>query len=79
MPGPQWVAAGYTAAPAPLLWPTGPFGDLIGHRRVILAGFGIVGVAPPGYGLAPMTSVLVVVRVMQGSVWLSCHRTRSRS
>ncbi|MDQ0382319.1 MFS transporter [Amycolatopsis thermophila] len=66
VPALQWIVDGYTVVLAALLLSGGALGDAIGHRRVVLAGLGVFGLASAGCALAPGTTVLVVFRVAQG-------------
>jgi MFS family permease len=62
----QLIVAGYTIAYAVLLVTGARLGDILGHRRVFLAGVVLFTLASLGCGLAPTTSVLVVLRFVQG-------------
>jgi DHA2 family methylenomycin A resistance protein-like MFS transporter len=62
----QWVVDGYAVALASLLLTGGTVGDSRGHRRVVVAGFAVFGLASLACGLAPGAGVLVVARVVQG-------------
>lgn len=64
--GLQWVVDGYTLALAALMLAGGTIGDLRGHRRLVLTGLALFGIASLGCGLAPTTTVLVALRVIQG-------------
>jgi MFS transporter, DHA2 family, methylenomycin A resistance protein len=64
--GLQWVVDGYAIALASLMLAGGIVGDLHGHKRVVLTGLAIFGVASVGCGLAPNTAVLVGFRAVQG-------------
>ncbi len=64
--GLQWVVDGYALALAALLLAGGTIGDLRGHKRVVLSGLVIFGLASLGCGLAPDTGVLIGARVVQG-------------
>jgi MFS family permease len=64
--GLQLVVAGYTIAYAVLLVTGARLGDILGHRRVFLAGVALFTVASLGCGLAPTTGVLVALRFLQG-------------
>src|SRR3954453_22083434 len=63
----QWVVDGYAIALASLMLAGGTIGDLHGHRRVVLAGFALFGLASLAAGLAPEANVLVAARVAQGA------------
>src|SRR5919107_6287780 len=64
--GLRGVVDGYAIAPASLMLAGGTVGDLHGHRRVVLAGLGLFGLASLAAGAAPSTGVLVAARVVQG-------------
>jgi DHA2 family methylenomycin A resistance protein-like MFS transporter len=64
--GLQWVVDGYAIALASLMLAGGTDGDLHGHRRVVLSGLGVFGLASLAAGLAPGPAVLVGARVAQG-------------
>jgi MFS transporter, DHA2 family, methylenomycin A resistance protein len=64
--GLQWVVDGYAIALAALMLGGGTIGDLHGHKRVVLVGFALFGLASLGCGLAPDPGVLVSFRVLQG-------------
>jgi DHA2 family methylenomycin A resistance protein-like MFS transporter len=64
--GLQWVVDGYAIALASLMLAGGTIGDLRGHRRVVLAGLALFGLASAAAGAAPSTGVLVAARVAQG-------------
>jgi MFS transporter, DHA2 family, methylenomycin A resistance protein len=62
----QWVVDGYALALASLMLTAGTVGDLHGHKRVVLGGLALFGIASLGCGLAPGTAVLIGFRVVQG-------------
>jgi DHA2 family methylenomycin A resistance protein-like MFS transporter len=64
--GLQWVVDGYAIALASLMLGAGTVGDIGGHKRVVLWGLAVFGLASLGCGLAPTTGVLVGFRVLQG-------------
>ncbi len=64
--GLQWVVDGYAVVLAALLLCGGVVGDVLGHRRVVLAGFTLFGVASAGCALAWSAPVLVGWRAVQG-------------
>jgi MFS transporter, DHA2 family, methylenomycin A resistance protein len=64
--GQQWVVDGYMVTLAALLLACGALGDRIGHRRVVLAGLAVFGLASLGCGVAPTIELLVVARAVQG-------------
>jgi DHA2 family methylenomycin A resistance protein-like MFS transporter len=65
--GLQWVVDGYAIALASLMLAGGTIGDLHGHRRVVLAGLALFGVASAAAGAAPTNGVLVAARIVQGA------------
>jgi EmrB/QacA subfamily drug resistance transporter len=62
----QWVISGYMLALAAFLIPAGRTGDLLGRKRVLLAGLAIFGGASLMGGLAPSAEVVIAARVLQG-------------
>ena len=64
--GLQLIIVGYTIAYAVLLVTGARLGDILGHRRVYLAGIGLFTLASLGCGLAPSTGALVALRLIQG-------------
>ena len=64
--GLQLVIAGYTITYAVLLVSGARLGDLLGHRRVFLAGLTVFTLASLGCGLAGSTAQLVALRLVQG-------------
>src|SRR5580692_3024671 len=64
--GLQLIVAGYTIAYAVLLVTGARLGDILGHRRVFLAGVALFTLASLGCGLAPNTGMLVTLRFVQG-------------
>jgi DHA2 family methylenomycin A resistance protein-like MFS transporter len=65
--GLQWVVDGYAIMLASLMLGGGTIGDLHGHRRIVLSGFALFGLASLGCGSAPTAGVLVGFRVIQGA------------
>jgi DHA2 family methylenomycin A resistance protein-like MFS transporter len=65
--GLQWVVDGYAVAIASLLLAGGTVGDRFGHRRMVLAGLVLFGLASAGCGLAPGVGWLVAARAVQGA------------
>jgi DHA2 family methylenomycin A resistance protein-like MFS transporter len=64
--GLQWVVDGYAVAIASLLLAGGTVGDRLGHRRVLLTGFVVFGLASLACATAPSVGVLVAGRIAQG-------------
>ena len=64
--GLQWVVDGYALALAGLMLTGGTLGDLHGHKRVVLCGLTVFGIASLGCGLAGSMGMLIVGRVGQG-------------
>src|SRR5215469_4278711 len=62
----QLIVAGYTIAYAELLVTGARLGDILGHRRVYLAGVGLFTLASLGCGLAPSAGALIALRFIQG-------------
>src|SRR6202012_5512074 len=62
----QLFVRGYTIAYAVQLVTGARLGDILGHRRVFLAGGALFTLASLGCGLAPTTGVLVALRFLQG-------------
>ncbi len=57
---------GYAIALASLMLGAGTVGDIGGHKRVVLWGLAVFGIASLGCGLATSTMVLVGFRILQG-------------
>ena len=65
--GLQLVVAGYTITYAVLLVTGARLGDILGHRRVFLAGLVLFTLASLGCGLAGSAALLVALRFVQGA------------
>jgi DHA2 family methylenomycin A resistance protein-like MFS transporter len=65
--GLQWVVDGYAVTLASLMLAAGALGDVRGHRRIVLAGLALFGLASVGCGAAPGTASLAGARVAQGA------------
>jgi len=65
--GLQLIVAGYTIAYAVLLITGARLGDILGHRRMYLAGVALFTLASLGCGLAPSAGALVALRFIQGA------------
>ena len=62
----SWVLNGYTLTFGGLLLLGGRAGDILGRRRMFLAGIALFTVASLAGGLAPSAGVLLVARALQG-------------
>jgi EmrB/QacA subfamily drug resistance transporter len=62
----SWVMNGYTLTFGGLLLLGGRAGDILGRRRMFLAGIGLFTVASLAGGLAPNAGVLLAARAVQG-------------
>jgi EmrB/QacA subfamily drug resistance transporter len=62
----QWVVLAYLLAITALIVSVGRLGDLIGHRRLLLAGIVLFTSASGLCGVAPSLSLLVAARAVQG-------------
>src|SRR6516165_6126479 len=65
--GLQLIVAGYTIAYAVLLVTGARLGDILGHRRMFLAGLVLFTLASLGCGLAASAGFLVGLRFIQGA------------
>jgi EmrB/QacA subfamily drug resistance transporter len=63
----QWVVTGYALTFGSLLLLGGRLGDLLGRRRVLLAGLVLFGVASVACGLAWSPVALIGARLLQGA------------
>jgi EmrB/QacA subfamily drug resistance transporter len=64
--GLTWVVNGYLVSFGGFLLLGGRAGDILGHRRVLLAGLGLFTMASLVAGLAPDASTLIAMRALQG-------------
>jgi MFS family permease len=62
----QWLVSANALAYGGLLLPAGRAADLLGHRRLFLAGSAIFGGASLAAGLAPTVEWLIAARALQG-------------
>lgn len=62
----QWVVLAYLLAITTLIVGAGRLGDLVGRRRLLLAGAGLFTLASLLCGLAPTLALLVAARALQG-------------
>jgi EmrB/QacA subfamily drug resistance transporter len=65
--GLQWVITGYALTYGALLLVAGRIGDMIGHRRALLAGLALFAVASLAGGVAVSPAMLVAGRLVQGA------------
>jgi EmrB/QacA subfamily drug resistance transporter len=63
----EWVISAYMLSFAALLIIAGSFGDLLGRRRIFLAGIAVFGAASLAAGLAQRPLELIAARVVQGA------------
>ncbi|MCC6718313.1 MAG: MFS transporter [Acetobacteraceae bacterium] len=71
----QWVVISYVLTHASLMLVFGRLGDMVGHRRIFLAGAAVSAVAFVGCAVAPAYGFLLAARVAQGmgaALLLSC-------
>lgn len=66
VPGLQWIVNGYMLAFAALMLTGGTLGDLLGRKKVMLAGVGIFCVGSIVAAVAPDTSTLIAGRIVMG-------------
>gem|GEM_PF-225841 len=66
LPALQWVVDGYNLSYAALLMTGGTLADLLGRRRVLLAGAAVFVLGSLLAGLAPTITVLIAGRVLAG-------------
>src|SRR6516162_861059 len=64
--GLAWMVAAYMVPFGGFLLLGGRTGDLLGRRRVLLAGTGVFAVASLGSALAPSATVMVITRAIEG-------------
>lgn len=62
----QWVISGYMLAGGAFLIPGGRIADILGRKKMLMAGITIFGGASLACGLAPNPEVLIGFRVIQG-------------
>lgn len=74
----QWVIDGYALALAALLLGVGAAADILGRRRVHVAGVVLFAVASLLCGLAPGPGMLVAARALQGWARRRCSRRPCR-
>ncbi len=62
----QWIVIAYLLAITTLIVSVGILGDIIGHRRLLLAGIAVFTVASALSGAAPTLGLLIAARAAQG-------------
>ena len=62
----QWIVLAYLLAITTLIVSAGRLGDIIGRRRLLLAGIALFTLASILCGLAPSLSLLIAARALQG-------------
>lgn len=62
----QWAISGFMLALGSFLIPGGRLGDILGRRRMLIAGTVIFGLTSLAGGLAPSAGFLIGARVLQG-------------
>jgi EmrB/QacA subfamily drug resistance transporter len=62
----QWAISGFMLALGSFLIPGGRLGDILGRRRMLIAGTTIFGLTSLAGGLAPSAGFLIGARVLQG-------------
>src|SRR5690349_24165306 len=62
----QWITLSYLLAITIMIVSVGRLGDILGHRRVLLAGIFLFTLASMLCGVAPTLWLLIVGRAMQG-------------
>lgn len=65
--GLQWIVTGYALTFGALLLLGGRLGDLLGHRRTMIAGLALFALSSLSGGLAVNPSVLIASRLIQGA------------
>jgi EmrB/QacA subfamily drug resistance transporter len=63
----QWIVTGYALTFGSLLLAGGRLADLLGRRRVLVAGLVLFGVASLAAGLAQWSVMLIIARLVQGA------------
>jgi MFS family permease len=62
----QWAISGYMLAVGAFMIPGGRLGDLLGRKRVLLAGVALFGVTSLAAGLSDSAGMVIAFRVLQG-------------
>jgi EmrB/QacA subfamily drug resistance transporter len=63
----QWIVTGYTLTFGGFLLLGGRMGDLLGRRKVFMAGLGLFAVTSLLAGLSQSSEMLIVARILQGA------------
>ncbi len=63
----QWVVLAYLLAVTTLIVGVGRLGDLVGRRKLLLAGIAVFTLASAGAAMAPSLEFLIAARAVQGS------------
>ena len=66
LPTAQWVIVGYALTISALLVPMGRLSDIVGRKRVYIAGFTIFVICGVLAGLSPNVLTLILAKVLQG-------------
>lgn len=62
----QWIVLAYLLTITALIVSAGRLGDLVGRRRLLLAGLGVFTLASAACGAAPSLGLLIAARAVQG-------------
>ncbi len=63
----QWAISGYMLAVGALMIPGGRLGDILGRKRVLLAGVALFGATSLAAGLSDSAGMVIAFRVLQGA------------
>src|SRR5437764_3059224 len=63
----QWAISGYMLAVGALMIPAGRIGDILGRKRVLLAGVVLFGLTSLAAGLSSSAGMVIAFRVLQGA------------
>lgn len=75
----QWVASGYLLTYGGFLLLGGRLADLLGRRRILIAGIVVFAACSLAAGVAPSEGTLIAARVLQGVGAAMMAPARSRS
>jgi len=67
LPSVQWVLLGETLTVSALLLPMGRLSDIVGRKRVYIAGFAVFVTAAALAGMANDLQILILAKILQGS------------